>query len=391
MRKKLLSLILVFAMAFTVALPTYADTATGSLALTSTTIGLKPGESAGLFAADNSVAVTLTSANPAIASVSDNMITGVSFGRTTVTATAADGRTATCDIHVAYKGVDVSSHNGKIAWTDLKNNGVDFAIIRTGYGDELPAVQTDSQFVANYNGAVANGIKVGVYHYSYATSVAQAIREAQFCLSILNNRHLDYPVFYDVEDKSIFSKLTTAQISAMAAAFCRTITNAGYRAGIYSGARYLTNLNTPELSAYDKWVAHYDVDSASYTGPYSIWQFSSKGGIAGANGNLDFDYCYQTYPLPAQQSASDSSMTSDTGATLSMKKGKSYTFKFTPSSTSSTPSFSTGNSKVLKVSSVTKWKGSYLVKVTATGKGCTSVYSTFKGQQAVRRCVVTVS
>ena len=70
---------------------------------------------------------------------------------------------------------------GSIDWGTVKNQGgIDFAIIRTGYGKTAPEVQTDAYFEQNYSGATANGIKVGAYHYSYAENVQDALREADF-------------------------------------------------------------------------------------------------------------------------------------------------------------------------------------------------------------------
>lgn len=304
-------------------------------------------------------------------------------------------------------GVDVSEHRGVIDWNAVKSSGsVQFAIIRDGFGKEDPVNQTDDQFEANYAGAVANGIKVGVYHYSYAVSAQEAVTEAQFCLSILKGRHLDYPVFYDVETAQQ-QAMTSEQISAIINAFCGTIAQAGYLTGIYSNANmYSKSLNTPALSSYDKWVAHYGVGAPNYNGAFAIWQYDSSGTVPGINGSVDMDYAFKDYSLvtpvsvvtpsvPATPSVpttiGDNSLISDTGATLTLKRAKTYTFKFTPKGTTAVPKFTTGNAGVSKVVSVTKLKGSYYVKIQGIKAGCTSVYSTYPGKKAVSRCVVTVA
>lgn len=402
MRKKWIALLLSLTLIFVISAPAFADdstTASGALTLSSTNLGLKPGETMGLYASDNGTQldnVTLTSANPAIATVTnDGMVTGVAFGRTTVTVKAADGRTATCDVHVAYKGIDVSSHQGVIDWGTLKSTGLDFAIIRTGYGDESPETQTDTQFAANYAGAVANGLKVGVYHYSYAATrsdpVQDAVKEANMCLGIINKRHLDYPVFYDMEGS--MTSLSSDKFSAAADAFCTTIAKAGYRPAIYSSANGLNKLTSAIRGKYDIWVANYDVDSTSYSGPYKLWQYTSSGGVPGIGQNLDsrvdLDYCYVTYPLPVP-SVVDDSFLSDTGSTLTLKTGKTYVFKFTPKA-GGRPVFSSGNAGVVQTVSVQKIGSSYYLKIRARARGCTSVYSAMPKQNAVRRCVVTVA
>lgn len=299
-------------------------------------------------------------------------------------------------------GVDVSEHRGAIDWNAVKSSGrVQFAIIRDGFGKEDPVNQTDDQFEANYAGAVANGIKVGVYHYSYAVSAQEAVTEAQFCLSILKGRHLDYPVFYDIETAQQ-QAMTSDQITAIINAFCNTIAQSGYLTGIYSNANmYSKNLNTPALSSYDKWVAHYDVGAPNYNGAFAIWQYQSTGSVPGINGSVDMDYAFKDYslvtpvavvtPSVPTTTTGDTSLISDTGAALTVKRAKTYTFKFTPNGTTAQPKFTTGNSGVSKVVSVTKLKGSYYVKIQGVKAGCTSVYSTFPNKKAVSRCVVTVA
>lgn len=299
-----------------------------------------------------------------------------------------------------FTGVDVSEHQGAIDWNAVKAEGVvQFAIIREGYGWENQDAQTDKQFEANYAGATANGIKVGIYHYSYATTPAEAALEAQFCLNILKGRRLDMPVFYDIEDKAQ-KKLSSDQLTAVINTFCDTISRAGYLTGIYSSANwYLGVLNNPGLASYDKWVAHYGVEAPNYNGAFAIWQVTSSGSVAGINGRVDMNNCYKDFsgekprvvaPVSAPKPV-DNSILSDTGTTLTLKPGKSYTFKFTPNGIKSPVSFSTGNAGVIKVVSQKKIGASYYVKVTALKRGCTSVYSTVTKQKAVSRCVVTVA
>jgi len=300
-----------------------------------------------------------------------------------------------------FTGVDVSEHRGVIDWSAVKSSSaVQFAIIRDGYGKEDMANQIDDQFEANYAGAVANGIKVGVYHYSYATSAQDAVTEAQFCLSILNGRHLDYPVFYDLETAQL-QAMTSEQITAVINAFCNTISKAGYLTGIYSSAHmYSKTLNCAALTNYDKWVANYGVDAPNYNGTFAIWQYTSSGTVAGINGSVDMDYCFKDFSeskpvvvpvaAPAMAAAADKTVISDTSYTMSLKAGKSYQFKFTPNGTKAVPKFSTGNAGVIKVVSQKKVGNSYYVKILALKRATTSVYSTFPKQKAVARCVVTV-
>ena len=194
--KKLLALLLAFCLTFCGGTSAFADVAstvavasTGTFQIDNTSIAIKIGESAVLTAYENgspTMNATWTVSNPSIATVSNGLVTGHQLGTTAVTATNSAGESVTCYVHVILKGIDVSSWQGNIDWGTVKNQGIDFAIIRTGYGKTAPEVQTDAYFEQNYSGATANGIKVGAYHYSYAENVQDALQEADFCLSILN-------------------------------------------------------------------------------------------------------------------------------------------------------------------------------------------------------------
>ncbi|MGX8702725.1 GH25 family lysozyme [Caproiciproducens sp.] len=396
MKKKWMSLLLVLAMAVSLSTTAFAaDTGvSAALPLSSASLYLKAGETAVLTVSDSSVSsLQWASGNPAVASVANGTVTASALGRTTVTVTAQDGRSAVCDVHVVRKGIDVSEHQGAVDWANVKLAGVDFAILRTGYGNELPETQTDDCFAANYEGAAANGIKVGAYHVCYATTPEIAVQEAQMCLGILNGRRLDYPVFYDVEQNAVNSAMTGDQLAAIVTAFCSTMANAGYKTGIYSNASmFNSNLSSTALSAYDKWVAHYNVASPNYSGAYTMWQYSDAGLIGGVNTSVDQDYCYVDYlsTTPAQAPA-DNTILSDTGLSMSLKPGQSYQFKFTPNGISAKPSFTTGNSGVAKIVYQKLQNGSYYVKITGVAAGTTSIYSVLPNQAPVRRCLVTVA
>ena len=113
-------------------------------------------------------------------------------------------------------GFDISSHNGVVDWNLIADADMDFVMIRTGLGQ---APDVDAQFEANYNGAVAAGLKVGVYHLCCTRTPEDAVKEAEFCLEILDGRELDYPVAYDMEQAGIFAG-GKANTTAIAKAFC---------------------------------------------------------------------------------------------------------------------------------------------------------------------------
>ena len=192
-------------------------------------------------------------------------------------------------------GIDVSVWQGNINWHAVKADGVDFAILRTGYG-RGGENQIDKTFYQNLQGAKTVGLKVGVYHYSYAESVEDAKTEAQFCLSIIGGTQLDLPIYFDIEDSSIANNHDKNTRTQMCIAFCSEIEKAGYWAGVYANKNWFSNLlNYEELKArYTLWLAHYGIDSPSLD--CDIWQYCSDGQVHGISGNVDMNYMYRDLP-----------------------------------------------------------------------------------------------
>jgi len=189
------------------------------------------------------------------------------------------------------KGIDVSYWQGSINWAKVKSSGVDFAIIRCGYGPNTKS-KDDSKFVANVRGCVANGIPYGVYLYSYANTVSGAENEANHALRLLadNGFHPNLPIYYDLEDKTV-RKASNATIKKMATAFCNKLTLEGYRAGVYASLSWWQGALSG-FGTYDKWIAQWN-STCSYTGSYRIWQCSSSGRVGGISGRIDTDLLMQ--------------------------------------------------------------------------------------------------
>lgn len=197
------------------------------------------------------------------------------------------------------KGIDVSKHNGTINWSKVKNDGVKFVIIRGGYGNSY----VDPQFKSNIEGAIKNGIEVGVYWFSYATSTIKAKEEAKKCIEVIKlyKNNITYPVFFDFEYDSVnYAKkqginITKNIASNMAKAFLKEIKEAGYTPGLYTNLDFSNRYFTSEvLNAYDVWIAQYS-SKCLYKGKYTMWQYSEKGEIAGISGNVDMNCCYKEY------------------------------------------------------------------------------------------------
>ncbi len=187
------------------------------------------------------------------------------------------------------KGIDVSKHNGEINWEEVKKSGINFAIIRAGYGNLT--TQKDPCFENNYTKAKEVGIPIGVYWYSYASDASDAKKEANTCLEIISGKNFEYPIFYDIEEKKILDK-GQSEVSKIAKNFCTTLKDKGYSCGIYASADPLNNLFDDDCkNNFPIWVAHYNVDKPNYNGKWFIWQYTSQGNVNGINGNVDLNYC----------------------------------------------------------------------------------------------------
>lgn len=194
-----------------------------------------------------------------------------------------------------YKGIDVSSWQGKPDWTKVKKSGIEFAILRIHQKDG-----SDASFEHNYKGCKANAISIGGYKYSYALTPAQALEEAEDTLSVLAGRGLDFPVFYDLEWNSQ-RKLGSASIEKIAETFLNRIKKAGYKVGVYCNMDWYQKVLTEKLRKYDLWIARYPADDNGtiqerLRSDIGVgWQYSSKGKVSGITGNVDMNVFYKNY------------------------------------------------------------------------------------------------
>ena len=195
---------------------------------------------------------------------------------------------------VKARGIDVSYSQGCVDWDKVKASGVDYAILRCGFGNDT-AEQDDAQYARNADECERLGIPYGVYLYSYAQTVAEAKSEAAHVIRLLKGRKLTYPVYYDLEDEATTGKQSANRIGDIAEAFCESVIAAGYAVGIYASKHWFTNkLSDARFSRWPKWVAQYN-DTCTYAGEYEMWQYTSAGKVAGIAGNVDCNVCYVDY------------------------------------------------------------------------------------------------
>ena len=196
-----------------------------------------------------------------------------------------------------YKGIDVSKYQGSIDFNKVKAQGYTFVIIKAGYGKY--STQVDPYFEENYKRAKAAGLNVGAYWFGYATTVADAKKEANVCMQAIKGKKFEYPIYYDMETDTTSNHYPFStgivNCSAMVEAFCDLLEKSGYFAGLYISRSPLQAYITPAVAnRYALWVADYN-DKCYYNGSFGIWQYSEKGRVSGINANVDMDISYIDY------------------------------------------------------------------------------------------------
>ena len=200
------------------------------------------------------------------------------------------------DDTLASVGVDVSSHQQEIDWELVAANGVEFAMIRVGYrGYTEGEIQPDDYFVQNIEGARAAGLDVGVYFFSQALDEQEAIDEANYVLEQIKDDPLSYPVIFDWEDIEADARtdgMDSVQLTKNAIAFCDTIKQAGYRAGVYFNQRFgYEEFDLESLQDYVFWLAEYN-DTPSFSFHFQIWQYCNDGRVDGIKTDVDLNLAF---------------------------------------------------------------------------------------------------
>lgn len=207
------------------------------------------------------------------------------------------------DSDITCTGIDVSKWQGRIDWQQVKNAGVQFAIIKAGEGLEV-----ESRFYENINNAKAAGINCGVYWFGHASSPEGAEEEARACMNAIAGYQLEYPVVYDFEYRSLDSNPLANNKSLLTdtiRAFLSTLQNNSYYSMFYTNgdfSRRFTEINRINCD-FDIWCAGYNTSAPSLE--CGIWQHSEKGtvagmdidGLNGSHTDVDLDISYKNYPM----------------------------------------------------------------------------------------------
>lgn len=203
----------------------------------------------------------------------------------------------------SYTGIDVSAWQEKIDWENVKNDNINFAIIRAAYrGYSRGNIVTDKYFERNIKEATAVGIKVGAYFFSQATNEKEALEEAKYILDIVRAYNVSCPIIIDTEESGAKNNggradsLSRNKRTAVVKAFCEEVKRQGYTPMIYASKSWFINkLNMEELKDYRCWVAQWDTKECTYNGEWDIWQYSAAGSVAGISGKCDMDVTLRRY------------------------------------------------------------------------------------------------
>ena len=232
--------------------------------------------------------------------------------------------------NATQQGIDVSSHQGKIDWEQVKNSALaDYAIIRCGYG--VNQTDKDDKYW-DYNSSECErlGIPYGTYLYSGADTTAKAKSEAEHVVRLLQGKNLTYPIYYDME-ADMLNQLSSTQIGNIAKTFLNTMESYGYKnVAVYSN-KYLfeTKLTASVFSDYPKWIAQHS-NKCTYQGSYHMWQYSTQGVIPGISEKVDLNYKIGNWTYAGYSSAKKTVVVKPKATTIkSLRKSGKNAVKIT--------------------------------------------------------------
>ena len=230
-----------------------------------------------------------------------------------ISALLSSGRVAETD--QVTIGIDVARYQGTIDWAQVAASGIDFAMVRVGYrADVSREICADTNAQYNMQEAQKNGIKVGAYFFSTATTVEEAKEEADWVADYISRYQITYPVAFDCEgfDKpdSAQYHLTNAERTDIAIAFMQEIYNRDYTPMFYASMGELTasaKWDTSRIeSTYRIWVSQYpsapypETAKSSYSGTHAMWQYTNRGTVAGISRSVDVNVAYFGYEGTAE-------------------------------------------------------------------------------------------
>lgn len=227
---------------------------------------------------------------------------------------------------MAIKGIDVSYYQGSIDWKKVKASGVEVAIIRAGYGKTA----IDNKFKANIEGALAAGLKVGVYWFIYALNkndvISNANRFYEICKPYANKITCGWWADWEYDSDNYCKKngisLSKTARTDLVKAFCERLKALNCDAGVYANPDYLTS-KFNDLTMYKLWLAQY-TSKRNTNWNCVMWQYSSKGIVNGIKGSVDMNECYSFSNVPVVNNTNNSTVINNINVEIeTIKRGSS--------------------------------------------------------------------
>ena len=197
---------------------------------------------------------------------------------------------------MALKILDISKYQPTVDYAKTAKT-IDGVILRLGltyWGAQN--MGKDECFDKHYAGFKAVNCPVGVYYYSCADTVAMAEKEADFCLSLMQGKQFELPIYYDVENTQRQGNLSKELLTQIVDTFCSKLEKAGYYVGFYASTSWLLNKMDANYlgKKYTLWKADYRT-AYDKTIPCDIHQYTSGAVIDGINGRVDMSNCYKDF------------------------------------------------------------------------------------------------
>ena len=200
----------------------------------------------------------------------------------------------------SYLGVDLSKYQGDVDFSQLKQDGIDYVMLKVGgRGYSSGQITADDYFSVNLQSATDAGLGIGVYFFSQAVTAEEAVEEANYVINSLAGYNIQYPVAFDMEyvenDTARVEALTRADKTAVARAFLTTVQNAGYRPMIYGNKEWLLKkIDLTQLTEFDVWLSQ-EKDVPDYPYKFAMWQYTTSAKLSGISGYADLNLCFIDY------------------------------------------------------------------------------------------------
>ncbi len=200
----------------------------------------------------------------------------------------------TCAKATTLDGVDVSSYQGTVNWTQIKGAGKQFAFVRIS--DGLNSV--DSKFATNWPAMKAAGVVRGSYQFFRPSQDPAA--QAQLVIDKLaaagGLKPGDLPPVLDLESAD---GLAGSVVVAKANIWLKKIEDKLKVKPLIYTAAFMSDVIGTGFGKYTLWVANYGTTCPTMPGGWTDWHFwqnADNGKVTGISGAVDTDFFNGTLP-----------------------------------------------------------------------------------------------